>query len=122
MRILICSDGMPASDAAMRFGAIIARSLGAETVLLGIVENASDEAALREALQREAQHLRDQSVEPKIVTRAGEPIREILNETSTTTYDLVVIGAQYKGTSGFHSRSEKTYELIKAVRFAHQGD
>ncbi len=99
----------------MRFGAIIARSLGAETVLLGIVENASDEAALREALEREAQHLRDQSIEPKIVTRAGEPIREILNETSTTTYDLVVIGAQHKGTSAFHSRSEKTYELIKSI-------
>jgi nucleotide-binding universal stress UspA family protein len=106
---------MPASDAATRFGAIIARSLAAETVLLGIVENTPDEASLREALQREAQQLRDQAVEPKIVTRAGEPIREILNETSTTTYDLVVIGAQHKVNSGLHRRSEKTYELIKAI-------
>jgi nucleotide-binding universal stress UspA family protein len=115
MRILICSDGMPASDTATRFGGVIGRRLGAETVLLGIVENAPDEAALREALQREAQHLRDQPVEPKIVTRAGDPIREILNETSNTTYDLVVVGAQHKSNSGLHWRSEKTYELIKAI-------
>src|SRR5207302_8537304 len=76
MRILICSDGMPASDTATRLGGIISRSLSAETVLLGIVENAQDEPALREALEREAQHLRSQSVKPKIVSRAGEPIRE----------------------------------------------
>src|SRR3954469_11768965 len=115
MRILICSDGMPASVPASRLGGIISRGTGAETVLLGIVERPPDEASLRQALEREAQQLRHDSVEPKIVIRAGEPIREILNETSTTTYDLVVIGAQHKGNSGLYWRSEKTYEVIKAI-------
>ena len=115
MRILICSDGMPASDAATRLGATLSRGTGAETVLLGIVEDSSHEAALRQALEREAQQLQVASVRPKIVTRAGEPIREILNETSATSYDLVIVGAQHKGDSGLHWRSEKTYELIKSI-------
>jgi nucleotide-binding universal stress UspA family protein len=115
MRILICSDGMPASEAATRVGGIISRGSGAETVLLGIVEQPPDEAPLRQALEREAQSLRHNSVEPKVVIRAGDPIREILKETSGNTYDLVVIGAQRKGNSGLYWRSEKTYEVIKAI-------
>jgi nucleotide-binding universal stress UspA family protein len=115
MRILICSDGMPGSAPATRLGGIISRSAGAEAVLLGIVEQAIDEAPLRQALEREAEQLKGGSVEPRIVVRAGDPIREILNETSESTYDLVVIGAQHKGNSGLYWRSEKTYELIKAI-------
>jgi nucleotide-binding universal stress UspA family protein len=115
MRILICSDGMPASTAATRLGGIISRGTGAETVLLGIVENPPDEAPLREALEREAQQLQQDSIVPNIVIRAGEPIREIVSATSASTYDLVVIGAQHKDNSGLYWRSEKTYELIKAI-------
>lgn len=115
MRILICSDGMPASAPATRLGGIISKACHAETVLLGIVEQTPDENPLRQALEREAQQLRHDSVEPKIVVRGGEPIREILNETTSANYDLVVIGAQRKGNSGLHWRSEKTYELIKAI-------
>ena len=115
MRILICSDGMPASVPATRLAGVISRRCGAETVLLGIVEQPVDETPLRQALEREADELRHDSVEPKIVIRAGEPIREIYNETSANEYDLVVIGAQHKGSSGLYWRSAKTYELIKAI-------
>src|SRR6516165_2056426 len=112
MRILICSDGMPASAAATRLGGIISKACKAQTFLLGIVETQPDESALRQALEREAQQLRYDSVEPKIILRAGEPIREIVNETSSNTYDLVIIGTDY---SGLHGRSQKTYEVIKAI-------
>ncbi|MFL6513656.1 MAG: universal stress protein [Chthoniobacterales bacterium] len=115
MRILICSDGMPASAAATRLGGIITRGIGAESVLLGIVEQPVDEAPLRQALQREADQLKRDSIDPKIVVRSGDPIREILKETSENTYDLVVIGAQHKGNSGSYWRSAKTYEVIKAI-------
>ncbi|HEY4285163.1 MAG TPA: universal stress protein [Chthoniobacterales bacterium] len=115
MRILICSDGMPASAAATRLGGIISHGCAAETVLLGIVEAPPDEAHLRKALEQEAQSLRYNSSEPKIVIRAGEPIREILNETAANSYDLVVIGAQHKGNNGLYWRSAKTYEVIKAI-------
>jgi nucleotide-binding universal stress UspA family protein len=115
MRILICSDGMPASGQAARIGGLIAVACQAETVLLGIAEKPADEPALREALEKEAQSLAAAGVSAKMVVRAGEPIREIFNETSAHTYDLVVIGAQRKGGSGHYWRSEKTYEVIKAI-------
>ena len=115
MRTLICSDGMPASAAATRLGGVISRSCGAETVLLGIAEKPADETPLQQALEREAHQLRHDSIEPKIVIHAGDPIREIFNETSANEYDLVVIGAQHKGNSGLYWRSAKTYEVIKAI-------
>jgi nucleotide-binding universal stress UspA family protein len=70
---------------------------------------------LRDALEAQAQSLRADGVAPEIVVRAGEPVRQILNQTSATTYDLVVIGARHKGRTGLYWRSEKTYEVIKAI-------
>ncbi len=115
MRILICSDGMPAADNATRLGGLLASSLRAETTLLGIAETPRDEGALRDALNAQAESLRVHGVTPEIVVRAGEPVRQILKQTSTTNYDLVVIGARRTGATGLYRRSKKTYELIKAI-------
>src|SRR6266404_641038 len=115
MKILICSDGMPAADSATRLGGLVAAPAQAETTLLGIAEKPQDEASLRRALETQAQLLREQGVVPEIVVLAGEPIREILNQTSATNYDLVVIGARRTGSTGLYWRAEKTYEVIKAI-------
>jgi nucleotide-binding universal stress UspA family protein len=115
MKILICSDGMPAADNATHIGGLLARASRAQTTLLGIAEKPRDEEPLRDALRAQAELLRKEGVVPEIVVRAGEPIRQILNETSATNYDLVVIGARRIGTTGLHWRSEKTYEVIKAI-------
>jgi nucleotide-binding universal stress UspA family protein len=115
MKILICSDGMPAADSATRLGGLVAGSARAETTLLGIAEKPQDEASLRGALETQAQSLREQGVVPEIVVLAGEPIRQILNQTSTTNYDLVVIGSRRTRSTGLYWRSEKTYEVIKAT-------
>src|SRR5205814_7785741 len=100
MRILICSDGMPASAPATRLGGLVASACRAETVVLGIAEKPADEPALRSALAQEVQSLKASGLMPRIVIGGGEPIREILSETSKNIYDLVVIGAQRKGRSG----------------------
>ncbi len=115
MKILICSDGKPAADNATRIGGLLAGPSHAEATLLGITEKPSDERPLRDALEAQAQSLRADGVAPEIVVRAGEPVRQILNQTSTTTYDLVVIGARRTGRTGLYWRSEKTYEVIKAI-------
>ena len=115
MKILICSDGMPAADSATRLGGLVAAQARAETTLLGIAEKPQNEPSLRRALETQAQSLREQGVVPEIVVLAGEPIRQILNQTSTTNYDLVVIGARRTGSTGLYWRSEKTYEVIKAI-------
>jgi nucleotide-binding universal stress UspA family protein len=115
MKILICSDGTSPADSAIRLGGLLAGPTRAQATLLGIAENPQDEPPLRDALEAQAQSLRTHDVRPDIVMRAGEPIRQILKQTSKTTYDLVVIGAQQKGTTGPYWRSEKTYEVIKSI-------
>src|SRR5213592_4260060 len=115
MKILICSDGMPAADSATRLGASLAEPLRAETTLLGIAESAKDEAALREALEKQAEWLRQKNVSPQIAIGAGDPVRQIVNETAKAKYDLVIIGARKTGSTGPHWRSEKTYEVIKSI-------
>jgi nucleotide-binding universal stress UspA family protein len=116
MKILICSDGMPASENAIELTALLAGPLKAEITLLGVVEKSSDERPLREALEKQAQSLRTQNAQPEIIVHAGEPIRQILDQTSKTSYDLVIIGARWTGATGYYWRSEKTYEVIKAIQ------
>src|SRR5438552_18936155 len=114
MKILICSDGMPAADSATRLGALLAGPLHADTTLLGIDEKSGDEASLREALQKQAEWLRQKNVSPQIAIGAGDPVRQIVDETAKAKYDLVIIGARKTGSTGPHWRSEKTYEVIKS--------
>jgi nucleotide-binding universal stress UspA family protein len=116
MKILICSDGMPAAENAIQLGGLLAGPLKAETTLFGIAEKSQDEGPLREALEKQGQPLRSRNVALDIIVHAGEPIWEILDRTSKTTYELVVIGARWTGATGDHWRSEKTYEVIKAIQ------
>jgi nucleotide-binding universal stress UspA family protein len=116
MRILICSDGTDPADNPTRLGGLIAGPCRWETTLLGIAEKEADEGPLRVALEAEAKMLRDYSVQaPRIEIRSGEPIRQILAETTANEYDLAIIGARRKGEGGLYWRPEKSYEVIKAV-------
>jgi nucleotide-binding universal stress UspA family protein len=115
MKILICSDGMPAADSATNLGASLAGPLQADTTLLGIAEKSHDEALLRDALGKQAEWLRGKNVSPQIAVGAGDPVRQIVNETAKAKYDLVIIGARKTGSTGPHWRSEKTYEVIKSI-------
>ncbi len=107
---------MPASESAIQLGGLLAGPLKAETTLFGIAEKSQDERPLRETLEKQAQTLRSQNVSLDIIVHAGEPIRQILGRTSKTSYDLVIIGARWTGATGDHWRSEKTYEVIKAIQ------
>src|SRR3954454_10181483 len=115
MRILICSNGMPAADNAARVGGLLAALSHSETTLLGVAERPEHEEDLRGALEAEAQTVMGDGVTPKVVIGAGDPIRQILKETSANGYDLVVIGAERKGSTGLYWRSQKMYEVIKAI-------
>jgi nucleotide-binding universal stress UspA family protein len=115
MKILICSDGMPAAENAMRLGAALAPPLKADVVVLGVAENPEDESALQQALEKQANSLRVGNVSPKIEMCAGDPVRRIADQTANTKYDLVIVGARKTGSTGLHWRSEKMYELIKSI-------
>jgi nucleotide-binding universal stress UspA family protein len=109
MNILICSDGTPASDNAARLGGLLAGATRAQVTLLGIAENPSDEQPLRQALDQETDVLRRTGVQLQTTIQTGEPIGEILGETSAKKYDLIVIGSRRRNAPG------RTYEIIKAV-------
>lgn len=115
MRILICSDGTDPADKPVIVAGLMAAPTKAETTLLGIAENPGDEKPLREALASEAAKLERFGVSPEIVVREGEPIREILEQTKGKAYDITIIGARRKASSGPYWRAGKTYEVIKAI-------
>src|SRR5436190_7907451 len=98
MRILICSDGTDPADKPIRLAGLLAGPCQAETTLLGIAETSGDEAPLRTALDCEAEKLRGFGVSPELILRTGEPVREILHQTTSKQYDLTIIGAERRGT------------------------
>jgi len=116
MKILICSDGTSSADTAIHLGGSFAGPLKAQATLLGIAETSQDEQPLRDALQKQAGSLHGYGVSPNIIVQAGEPVRQIVDQTSKTSYDLVVIGARWTGATGYYWRSQKTYEVIKSIQ------
>jgi nucleotide-binding universal stress UspA family protein len=115
MKLLICTDGSAQAENAVRFGGLIAEKCEAETTILGITEKPGEEDAVFDSLRRAQQLLKQRGVNAEIITKAGEPIEEIVKRTEETSYDLVVIGAVRKGTRGPFLMSAKAYKIIKAV-------
>lgn len=115
MKLLICTDGSAQAENAVRFGGMIAGKSQAEVTILAITEKTGEEDAIFESLRRAQQILKDHGVNAEVITKAGEPIVEIVKRTEETTYDLVVIGAVRKGTRGPFLMSAKAYKIIKAV-------
>ncbi len=115
MRLLICSDGSDPTDNPTRLGGLISCSGESDVTLLGIVESPQDEEPLKRALESEAAFLQKQNVTPRVVFRTGDPILQILAETTANEYDLAIIGARRKGEGGLYWRPEKSYDVIKAV-------
>jgi nucleotide-binding universal stress UspA family protein len=116
MKILICSDGTESAEPAIRLGGLLAGPLKSGTTLLGIAETEQDEHPLRDALHTQAQSLHGHGISPEIVVHSGEPVHQILDQTSKSNYDLVVIGARWTGAVGEYWRSKKTYEVIKTIQ------
>ncbi len=115
MKILICTDGSAQAENAVRFGGLIAEKTQAETTILGIAEKPGEEDKIFDSLRRAQQMLKDRGVSAEVITKAGEPIEEIVKRADETSFDLVVIGASRKGTRGPFLMSAKAYKIIKAV-------
>jgi nucleotide-binding universal stress UspA family protein len=115
MKLLICTDGSAQAENAVRFGGMIAGKSQAEVTILAITEKSGEEDAIFESLRRAQQILKEHGVNAEVITKAGEPIEEIVKRTDENSYDLVVIGAVRKGTRGPFLMSAKAYKIIKAV-------
>ena len=78
MKILICSDGTQSAEPAIELGGLLAAPLSAATTLIGISETSATEQPLREALNIQAQSLRQRGITPDIVVQSGEPVWQTL--------------------------------------------
>lgn len=116
MKVLICSDGTTSAEAAIHLGGLFAGPLKAEITLLGVAETSQNEGPLRDTLQKQAQSLHERGVALEIIVQSGEPVWQIVDQTSKAKYDLVVIGARWAGAVGDYWRSQKSYELIKTIQ------
>ncbi len=100
MRLLLCTDGSPHGQAAIRFGVILARRSPDATTVLGILEtpafwHANDPSAvdhIQKALEETRLFLAG-APEPRFKMRKGHAAEEILEEATLGKYDLVVVGA-----------------------------
>jgi nucleotide-binding universal stress UspA family protein len=115
MKILVCSDGSERACRALASAASIAHATKAETTIFGITESEQDEPRLLEALREDSSVFREQNVQPEIVTKIGDPVTEIIRQTQTTVYDLVVIGAERRGAQEFFLPSTKAYAITEAI-------
>src|SRR5438128_224230 len=115
MKLLICTDGSAQAENAVRFGGMIAGKSQADATILAITEKPGDEETVFESLRRAQQMLKEHGVNAEVITKAGEPIEEIVQRADEANYDLVVIGAVRKGTRGPFLMSAKAYKIIKAV-------
>ena len=115
MKILVCSDGSERACRALASAASIAHATKAETTIFGITESEQDEPRLLEALSEDSSVFREQNVQPEIVTKIGDPVTEIIRQTQTTVYDLVVIGAERRGAQEFFLPSTKAYAITEAI-------
>src|SRR5579871_252177 len=115
MKILFCSDGSSQAENAVRFGALIAAACQAETSILGIVEKAGESDAVLQALRRAQDILKQYHLSAELITKPGRPVPEIVKRTEEAKYDLVVIGAVRKDTSGLRWMSARAYKIIESV-------
>lgn len=116
MKILICSDGSEQADRAVRYGALVAGGCHAEVTLLGILESKGQSESILESLKRGQTVLQDKGVQAELVTKAGNPIEEIVRRTAESSFDLVVIGAGRKEPRGLFWLASKTYKIVKEVQ------
>ena len=93
MRILLCTDGSLHGQAALRFGALLARGSSEPATLLGVVEKPGERARIERALDEGSRWLAG-TPEPHTRIREGQAAVQILKEASPEAYDLVVVGAR----------------------------
>ncbi|MGH2524868.1 MAG: universal stress protein [Anaerolineales bacterium] len=90
MRILMCTDGTPLADRAIRFSAPLAQAARADVTLLGLLSSSKTEARVRASLEQ-ARQLLSGKVEERMRRRSA---REILAEAADADYGLIVFGSR----------------------------
>src|SRR5271165_6515301 len=115
MKIMVCSDGSERAREALLSAAIISVPTRADITILGITEIEQDQGRLLEALREDIQGFQKKYIKLDIVTKFGDPVKEIIQQTREITYDLVVIGAERQRAQEFFLPSAKAYSIIETI-------
>lgn len=99
MHVLICTDGSPAARAAAEFARLIVQATRAEVTLLLVQETVMPDETPQRLLDELEALLAGASPRVERRVRRGHPDEEIMAETESRAYDLVVIGS--RGRRGF---------------------
>jgi nucleotide-binding universal stress UspA family protein len=98
MRMLLCTGGSPHGQAALRYGAILARGSAEPATLLGVAEHPEDRAQIERALQEGEAWLAGarapRTLRARTKIRVGQAADQILEEVTSGEYDLVVVGTR----------------------------
>jgi len=93
MRLLLCTDGSPHGQSALRFGSALARGSPEPATLLGVAERPEDRALVEQALQEGEAWLAGAPA-PRTKVRIGQAAEQILEEAASGAYDLLVVGTR----------------------------
>lgn len=116
MKMLICSNGSEQAERAICLGGAIAAGCHAQTTLLGVASARGGGLALLESLERGQRLLEEKGVHPELVSKSGNPVLEIVRQTESVQYDLVVIGAVRQGTRGLFGMPSRFYKIVKGIQ------
>lgn len=93
MKMLICSIGSERQKSTLRFAAMVAGALGADTTLLGVVGKKRKAKDMAEALDAAAEELAAHDLPVQVQVEAGDAEKIVLESIEQGGYDIVVLGA-----------------------------
>jgi nucleotide-binding universal stress UspA family protein len=91
--MLLCTGGSSHGQAALRFGATLARGSTEPATLLGVAEHPEDRDRVERAL-RDGELWLAGAPPPRVKVRVGHAAEQILDEVASGEYDLVVVGTR----------------------------
>lgn len=92
MKILMATGGSPHSEAALRYGAMIAQYAGEPPVILTVIRRESHRSKAEELLQQAQKLVANALPAVRTKVRVGHPAHEIVSEAAEGLYDLVIVG------------------------------
>ena len=113
-RILVATDGSATAQAALAWGAALAATVGAEVLVISVIDVAMiypgalylpvDETQMRERLDEElngawSERMREAEVTFRTLVREGNPAAVIVKTAAAEEADLIVMGS--RGHGGF---------------------
>jgi nucleotide-binding universal stress UspA family protein len=129
MRMLLCTDGSPLGQSALRFGAALARGSAEPATLLGVAERKEDQLHVERALHESEAWLSGapatRTLRARTKVRVGHAAEQILEEVASGGYDLVVVGTRgRRGITRFllGSTAERVARQAEAPVLLVQGD